>query len=170
MMPMKTDIAASRPLLLRAAVLISVLLLAGCEPAEAPSANEPPLPVGELAIEEPWARPGAVGGTSAVYLGLANGQAEADTLVEVRTPVTDSVTIHETHEPEQGTTAMRPVDQVPIPAQQRVALAPEGTHIMLVDLAQPLQTGSNLILDLEFAGGEVKRLSVPIRETPPITP
>ena len=167
------DRAASRSLILGIAVLFGVGLIAGCQPAEEPPATEmPPLPEGELAVEEPWARPGPAGGTSAVYFRLANGMTQPDTLVEIRTPATDSVSIHETYQPEgdTATSAMRPVGTVPVPSQQRVELAPGGMHVMLVNLSRGLQSGGNLIVDLEFASGEVQRLSVPIRETPPTTP
>ncbi len=146
----------------------ATLALAGCASEDQPAQEEamPPLPDDELTIEAPWARPAPSGGTSAVYFRLANGTAVADTLVEVRTPVADSVAIHETIQ-NADITRMRPTGPVAIPAQQRVPLEPGGIHIMLMQLSQPLSVGSNVLIDVEFAEAGVRRLSVPVQETPP---
>mgnify|MGYP006430566609 CR=1 FL=1 len=168
---------ASRLLALGLAALFSVGLM-GCQPAEDSASNEPAadatasLPDSALTVEQPWVRPGPAGGMSAAYFRLANGTARADTLMEVRTPATDSVSIHETYHPTGDTTvsAMRPLPNVPVPPQQRVALAPGGAHIMLVNLPRALPSGDTLVIDLAFASGDTQRVHAPIRETPPTRP
>lgn len=125
-----------------------------------------PLPEGELVLEEPWARPASAGGTSAVYFRVANGTTSADTLVEVRTPAADSVAIHETVQ--QGdTTRMQPAGSLAVPAEQRMALEPGSSHVMLMNLSQPLSAGDNVIIDVEFASEGLQRINVPVRERAP---
>jgi periplasmic copper chaperone A len=61
-----------------------------------------------------------------------------------------------------GQMAMRQVDGIEVPAGSTVTLGPGGLHIMLLDLAQPLPTGStfDLTLDFEKAGEQTVEVSV----------
>lgn len=149
-------------------LMAALLVVGGCasEDQQAQEPEMPPLPENELALEAPWARPAPSGGTSAVYFRVANGTASADTLVEVRTPIADSVAIHQTTQ-SADTTRMQPAGTVTIPAQQRTVLEPGGMHIMLMQLGQPLSVGDNVLIDVEFAEAGVQRLSVPVQETAP---
>lgn len=153
---------------LAALVVAALLVVSGCasEDQQGQQAEAPPLPEDELTLEAPWARPAPAGGTSAVYFRLANGTAAVDTLVEVRTPAADSVSIHETIQ-NADTTRMQPAGTVAVPAQQRIRLEPGGLHIMLMRLNQPLSLGDNVLIDVEFAEAGVRRISVPVRETAP---
>lgn len=55
-----------------------------------------------------------------------------------------------------GMMTMQPVDRIPVPAGESVALEPGGYHIMLMDLAQPLEVGSTIEVTLVFeTAGEV---------------
>lgn len=146
----------------------ALLVVAGCaaDETDTEQADAPPLPENEIAIEDPWVRPELPGGASAMYFRIANGTTAADTLVEVRTPAADSISIHETVQ-RGDTTRMQPVGPVPVPAQERVAFEPGGRHIMLMELNQSLDVGNNLIVDVSFAEEGLKRVSVPIRERAP---
>ncbi len=51
---------------------------------------------------------------------------------------------------------MRPVDRVPVPAGGSVELKPGSYHVMLLELAAPLEVGQKVTLTLEFErAGEV---------------
>jgi copper(I)-binding protein len=52
-----------------------------------------------------------------------------------------------------GMMTMQPVVRVAIPSHKKVALSPGGYHVMLVDLAKPLQTGDRFIVTLTFEKG-----------------
>ena len=52
-----------------------------------------------------------------------------------------------------GMMTMQPVARVAIPSHKKVALSPGGYHIMLVDLAKPLQTGDRFTVTLAFENG-----------------
>jgi hypothetical protein len=147
------------------------LFVAGCQSdggaSEPASESAPPLPDGEITIEDPWARPASSGGNSALYLTVANGTQAPDTLTGVRLPIAGAVEIHETYTAEDSTSAMRPVGSVAVPAQARTELAPGGRHVMLRQLSQPLREGESIVVDVDFAQGDLQRIRVPIRTSPP---
>lgn len=157
--------------LLTALVAAALLGLSACggggdaEPAQ--PAEAPPLPDGELTVENPWVRPAQSGGNSALYLTVANGTASADTLLSAEAPIVGTSSIHTSAEDSAGTVKMEPVGPLPIPAQTRVTLEPGGTHVMLMNLSQPLTQGEAVVLNLEFAKSGLRRIRAPIQNTAP---
>ena len=57
---------------------------------------------------------------------------------------------------------MRPVENIPVPANGQTALEPGGYHIMLIDLRQPLKEGANVPLTLTFEKAGTVTLQVPV--------
>ncbi len=116
--------------------------------------------IGDLRIEHPWARPTVTERTpGAAYFVVTNRGASDDRLVEVR-PHPDfagRAEIH-THIDEGGIMRMREVEGgLVIPAGQEVALQPGGLHIMLYELAAPLQVGDLHAMTLVFErSGEIE--------------
>ena len=105
-----------------------------------------------LAVHAAWARatpPGA--GTAAVYLTIVGGP-ERDRLVSVSTTRASLAQVHSIIN-EAGMTRMREAASVTIPAGESIVLAPQGMHIMLMGLTQPLAAGERFTLTLEFAAG-----------------
>jgi len=144
---------------------VALLLGAGCQSGsqdEQEASGSPPLPDDELAIENPWAQPASAGSTSALYMTIANGRQGADTLVEASAPIIDS---SEVHRITAADTSSR--NGLPVPARTRVTLAPGSTHVKLVNLGQPLDENSTLILNLEFAQSGLQRVRVPVQSSPP---
>ena len=62
-----------------------------------------------------------------------------------------------------GMAGMEDMDSLALPAHQAVALAPGGTHIMLMDLKQALRAGDMLTLTLHFAHAPEQTITVPVR-------
>ncbi len=116
--------------------------------------------IGELRIEHPWARPTVTDRTpGAAYFVVTNRGEADDRLVEVR-PHPDfagRAEIH-THIDDGGIMRMREVENgLVIPAGQEVALQPGGLHIMLYELAAPLQAGDLHAMTLVFErSGEIE--------------
>ena len=108
-----------------------------------------------------WARASATQ-TSAAYLTIENNGAEADTLLEARSPVAGTVEIHDMTM-EDMVMRMRRLDNLPVAAGERVELAPGGKHIMLIGLAGPLEEGASVLLTLVFEkAGEIET-EAPVR-------
>jgi len=155
---------------LAAVGLAALLVLTGCGGDEGPAetdASTPSLPADELVAEDPWVRPTASGGNSALYLTVLNGTATPDTLLDVSAPILGSVQFHETVD-SAGTMQMQPLGpSLPIPPKSRIRLEPGGKHVMLMNLSQPLSAGEAIVLNLEFAQAGLLRLRAPIRMEPP---
>jgi copper(I)-binding protein len=102
-----------------------------------------------VTVSAAWARATPPGmAVAAVYLTLVGGS-QADRLVGADTPRAGMAQIHVVSEAE-GMARMRPTEGVDVPAHKSVALAPQGTHIMLMDLPRPLVAGERFPLTLQF--------------------
>ncbi|MCS6962917.1 copper chaperone PCu(A)C [Thermoflexus sp.] len=146
-------------------------LLAACA---APAATGP-----RITIQDPWARPGAMGmgmehghgmshgggSTSAVYFVAINDGDQPDVLIGAASDVAEKVEIHET-KMEGDVAKMQPVPRVEIPARGRVEFRPRGLHIMLIGLKRDLKVGDTFNLTLRFEkSGEIP-ISVTVKEMP----
>ena len=154
---------------MRLVVVMAALLIAlgGCSGQPAASNG--------IEISDAWARTSPmVAQAGAVYLRVANpGTAEdALTAATVESSVAARAEIHETVAVESAMgeatmMEMRPVDRITIPAGQTVMLEPGGYHIMLMDLAAPLEEGQQVELTLTFErAGEIE-VTANVQETAP---
>ena len=66
-----------------------------------------------------------------------------------------------------GEVTMHPVPEIFLPADQGVALEPGSWHLMLVDLADPLEAGETFDLTLDFASASNQVVSVDVRQDAP---
>lgn len=118
----------------------------------------------ELTIDNAWVRamPPSAEHTAA-YLDITNSAEEDVTLVEVRSEASETVEIH-VMETVDGVMNMRRVESLVIPHGETVALAPGGTHIMLIDLIEPLTEGGTVELVLVFADGMERPVNAVIQK------
>ncbi len=115
-----------------------------------------------VTVSAAWARATPPGMTvAAVYLTLVGGS-KADRLVGAGTPRAGMAQIHVVSEAE-GMARMRQTEGVDVPAHKTVALAPQGTHIMLMDLPRPLVAGERFPLTLQFEQAGTIGVSVEVR-------
>jgi iron complex outermembrane receptor protein len=106
--------------------------------------------VGKIFIAHPWSRPTAPGMPMGVaYVTLENRGTAEDVLVSASTPAATRVEFHQTTLSE-GIARMRPLARVVLPPGKSVKVEPGGIHMMLVDLKQPLQAGTQVPLTLVF--------------------
>lgn len=117
--------------------------------------------VGDLFVRHPYASPSMAGSQNgAVYFkGIKNAGKEADQLLSAKTQVADKVEIHEMTM-SGDVMKMRPLSSIEIPAGVEVSIAkgnPNGYHLMLLGLKQPLKDGDRFPVWLTFKrAGEVK--------------
>jgi hypothetical protein len=115
-----------------------------------------------VTVSAAWARATPPGmAVAAVYLTLSGGP-RADRLVGAATPRAAMAQIHVVSAA-AGMAQMRPTEGVDVPARGSVALAPQGTHIMLMDLPQPLVAGERFPLTLQFEQAGKIDVSVEVR-------
>ena len=103
-----------------------------------------------LRIDHPSARttpPGAK--TGAVYLTIDNAGDRTDRLLRASTPIAAGVVLHQMVQ-DGGVMRMRAVPSVEIIPGGRLELRPNGYHLMLIDLRQPLKAGDKFPLTLTF--------------------
>lgn len=115
---------------------------------------------GDIQVLQPFARatPAKVGG---IFLTLKNSGGTADKLIKAASPAAASVELH-THVKDGDAMRMRPVENIPVPANGQTALEPGGYHIMLIDLRQPLKEGASVPLTLTFEKAGAVTLQVPV--------
>jgi copper(I)-binding protein len=122
---------------------------------------------GAPSVSGAWARATPPGvSVGAAYLTITGGST-SDRLVGATTDRASMVQLH-TVEESNGVAAMRQVDGVAVPAGKQVALAPGGTHIMLMGLNGPLLAGETFPLQLRFenAGEQVVQVAVRAADEP----
>jgi copper(I)-binding protein len=111
--------------------------------------------VGDLVVENPWARE-SVTRTGVAYLTVRNGGDQDDRLIGVSSEAADQSLLHSSVM-QDGVIRMSSVDAVEIPAGGEAVLEPGGLHVMLIGLKAPLEEGKSFALTLEFANaGEVQ--------------
>lgn len=140
----------------RRALLAAALLWTATAVGAAPLASK------GVSVEGAWSRatpPGTPVGV--VYLVLKGGP-RAAVLVGGSTPVAARVEAHESVL-DGAMMSMQPRAQVPVPARGRVAFAPNGLHLMLLELKAPLAAGQRFPLTLRFADGGTRTVTVEVR-------
>jgi copper(I)-binding protein len=164
---------------------IAALVLAACGSDDDSTSD------GAITVEHAWARTSPAGVTAgAVYFD--NTSADTDTLVAASVPssIAGEVQIHEILPAEMsgddmsgdemsgdggmdmgdGEMAMvmqEMTDGLPLPADELVSLAPGGYHVMLLDLAEPLEAGDEFDVTLDFTTADDITISVTVGDTAP---
>ena len=124
--------------------------------------------VGEISILSPAAR-ATENEVTAVYFTIHN-HGEADRLIGAASNVTANVQLHEVVM-QDGSMQMRQVEGgIEVPANSDVELKPGGYHVMLLDLAAPLELGSEIELELTFEKAGSVSLTVPVSLAPGESP
>ncbi len=120
---------------------------------------------GEITIVDPRSRPSPMAaGNGAAYMLLLNGLEEAVQLVSAESAAAEVVELHETID-DNGVMRMVPQpDGFSIPAGGSVELMPGGKHVMLIGLINPLETGGEIEITLNFDNGESMTTVVPVVE------
>ncbi len=104
----------------------------------------------DIELRDAWARatpPGAKVG--AAYLVVENAGSQPDRLVSASSAAAKRVELHVTQR-DGEVVKMREVKSLDIPAGGTRKLEPGGTHLMLIELAQPLKQGERFRLRLRF--------------------
>ncbi|MGB8840554.1 MAG: copper chaperone PCu(A)C [Aliidongia sp.] len=115
-----------------------------------------------IQVEQGWAR--ATPGKStiaAAYLSIESS--DDDRLVAITSPMAEQVQLHE-ERTENGIAKMRQLDGIAIHAGERLVLKPNGLHLMLIGLKQPLAAGQNVPLTLTFAKAGAVETQILVRK------
>lgn len=135
---------------MRLPVLILALLLA-------PSSCSEPSPV---QIRDAWARD-TVGRTGSAAVFMAIEAPASDRLIGASTSVSEKTDLM-TMAGGGGSMQMKYVDGIDIPAGKVISLDPNGLHVWLANLHQPLRTGQKFPLTLRFRNAGERHLEVSV--------
>lgn len=110
--------------------------------------------VGNLSIDDVWARTGQPGQVSAAYFEIKNKGA-ADKIVSANCDCAKATELHNVKMID-GAMKMYQVQAMDIPADGELKLKPGSYHIMLIGLNRPLVAGEMLPIKVKFEkAGEV---------------
>lgn len=129
-----------RRLLLGSAILCVPLL--GLAPSAAADPNG-------ITVTDAWSRPAMAGRTGIIYMTVTDTGAP-DRLTAASSPVAAKATLHQSID-DHGVMKMRAVATLPVQPGKPLKLSPDGYHIMLEGLKQPLQPGETFPVTLTFA-------------------
>lgn len=151
---------------------VTALAVAGCggddEAAESPTSEAPAVDATDAAsvpiidISAVWARTSPMmTSNGAVYMTIQSVEGDELLSASVDASIAGSAEIHETMASDtsggmSGQMTMQEIDSIVIPAGEAVQLMPGGYHIMLLELAGPLELGQMFEVTLTFAdAGEI---------------
>lgn len=125
-----------------------------------------PAEIGTLSVERAWIRPAPPGASSmAAYFNLNNSSNEDVTIVSVESEQFDHAMIHDTSM-DDGVAKMQHLDDLTIPANSNVELAPLGLHLMLMQAERPLNRGDSAKIVLNGSNGESYEFDIQVRKKP----
>src|SRR5262249_28502919 len=108
----------------------------------------------------PWAPP--MGEGHAACLPIVNRRNEDQSIVGAASPDYERADLHSSSV-KNGVSEMRDVDQVAIPANQRVAFEPGGLHVMLIGPKRPHAVDGRVHIILRLQSGELVEVSAVVR-------
>ncbi len=103
-----------------------------------------------ISFTTPWIRllPPTVMHTAA-YVTITNSANNPDTLLNVNSTAVNSLSVHQTKNVD-GMMKMLSADNLVIPSNGKIELAPGGYHIMLMGLENPLTENQKITMTFEF--------------------
>lgn len=132
-----------------------------------------------VAVDGAWARTSpAAAENGAAYMTLTAAEDDALVSAAVDPAVAKMVQVHETVMADGDKTdmsmangssmseamTMKEVDKIALPKGEKVELKPGGYHIMLMELAKPLEKGSTIALTLTFEKAGELKVDVPVQD------
>jgi len=120
--------------------------------------------IAELDIHKAWIKnlPPAVP-VRAGYMTIRNTQANAVSIIAIRSDAFTSVDIHRTIA-EDGMMRMEPVPTLVIEPNSSVQLAPGGLHLMMMNPAEPTKPGDVLQIVIELDDGSTQSLNMTVKK------
>jgi copper(I)-binding protein len=114
-----------------------------------------------VTVEDPWVRSNP-NGMGAAYMVLTMPDADELVAASVDPSIAGTVEVHEVVM-DDGMMRMREVAGIPFAAGEPVALEPGGYHIMLLDMPEMLEAGTEVALTLTFASGTEVPVTATVR-------
>lgn len=115
-----------------------------------------------------WARPTPPGvDVGAAYVTLQSTVDDALVGLSIAPDVAAAAELHEVFTDDDGVSEMRQLPAIELPAGEVVTIETGEAHVMLVDLATPLEVGDTFALTFDFDVAPDVTIEVPVTDTPP---
>ena len=149
----------------------AALAMAGCAggapsapPAAAPAAPEAAA-TPAVTVADPWVKT-AESGMTAVFGTLSTSGSAPITVLSAQTSASPRTELHEVVTGDDGTMMMQPMNAgLVIEPGTAHMLAPGGDHIMIMDLASPIQPGDQVDVTLTLSDGSTTQFTALAKET-----
>ena len=124
---------------------------------------------GRVSVSDAWSLATVTGQPNgAVYFTILSTESDTLQRIEVPASIAGHATIHETVTNADGAMTMHEMESgVSLEPGTAVTFTPGGSHVMLVDLVQPLSVGEAFDVTLEFAKADPITLRVAVVESAP---
>jgi copper(I)-binding protein len=97
-----------------------------------------------------------------VYMNVTPSADDALVGASVDMAIAKMTQVHETTTAADGSMGMQEIASIPMTARTPLALVSGGFHIMLMELAKPLETGTSVAVTLTFESGATTIVDVPV--------
>ena len=116
-------------------------------------------------VADPWIKAATVDdGMTAVFGEISNGSDADVTIVAAQHEAAGMIELHEGVTEGADTTMREVEDGFAIPAGGSRVLEAGGDHIMLMDLGEDLEPGTESTVTVEFADGSTAEFTAPVKE------
>ena len=141
-------------------LLLTVLALTACKPAEAPEADV--AQAAEPVFKRAWVRSLPPGMKMTAGFGvLTNGTDKAIELVSFASPSFQSVSLHLSQEID-GVSSMTGVDSLTLQPGETVEMMPGGYHLMMMGPRQSMSPGNQVLIQMTSAAGQTFEYEVSV--------
>ena len=114
-------------------------------------------------VDGAWARTSPMESTvGVVYMNITPSADDALVGASVDMAIAGMTQVHETTTAADGSMGMQEIASIPMTAGTPLALVSGGFHIMLMELAKPLETGTSVAVTLTFESGATTIIDVPV--------
>ncbi len=117
-----------------------------------------------IEVNDPFVRavpPGA--SNTALFMILKNSGKTDLVISEISSPASRAAEVHMSMH-KGGMMEMHHVPELTIKSGESVSFSPDGYHIMLIGLKNPLKEGTIVALTLKFKNGDTLKIDAPVRK------
>jgi len=120
--------------------------------------------VADVRVDNAWIKLAPPSATvNAAYMQLTNLQLQAQTIVDVSADCCAMAMLHQIRQ-EGDKVSMAHLDQLVVPPQSSVQLAPGGMHIMLMNAHEKLSLNRQVIITLKFDDGHSQTIELAVKK------
>ena len=99
---------------------------------------------------------------SAAFMSIKNTTSQDRTIVNVTSDIAKAVELH-THDMSNGMMIMYQVPKIILAKNSETLFQPSGYHVMFIGLLHPLKIGEKVTFSFEFANGDTKTITAPVK-------